>query len=223
MSVSILEVGQVQPLFSLHHTDRDGGDELSEGRGNAGSLREPRAGVGERDTTAGDARRASAAIGLEHVAIDSDGVLPERHRGHRGAKRAADETLDFLGAAAGPVPLARRPFDGGPRQHRVLGRDPPLSRSLLESRHAGFNRGRAVNQGPSHSDETRAFGVRVGFTLEDEGTQRGIRPAVRTGHGNAPREQKLSDRRRAAHEPRGRRAIRPNRLPRFARVNSRRP
>ena len=223
MSVSVLEVGQIQPLFSLHDTDRDGGDELSERRGCAGSLREPRAGVGERDTTAGDARRPSAAIGLKHVAIDPDGMLPERHRGHRGTKRATDETLDFLRAAAGAVPLARGPFDGGPRQHGVFRRDPSLSGPLLESRNTGFDRGRAMNQGPSHPDETGSFGVWVGLALENQGTQCGIRPAVRTGHGDAPQEQKLSDRKPAARAPSVRRGIRPSRRPRFARANSRRP
>ena len=53
----------------------------------------------KRDPGAGDRRRAGAAVGLEHVAIDDDLPLAERGKIGDGAERAADQALDLLGAA----------------------------------------------------------------------------------------------------------------------------
>ena len=46
------------------------------------------------------AARARAAVGLQHVAIELDGALAQRLQVEHGAHRAADQALDFLGAAA---------------------------------------------------------------------------------------------------------------------------
>ena len=47
----------------------------------------------------GDGRRAGAAVGLEHVAVDPDGVLAQRVQVVDRAQRAAEEPLDLDGAA----------------------------------------------------------------------------------------------------------------------------
>ena len=60
----------------------------------------------ERHPAAGDGRGARAAVGLDDVAVERDGALPERAQVDRGAQRAADEPLDLEGAAA---LLARAP------------------------------------------------------------------------------------------------------------------
>ena len=107
LGITVLQIGEIEALLAVDHAHRDRGDELTEGRRHAGLLGQPGARVGQGDAAAGDARRAGAAIGLEHIAVDPDGVLAERHRGHRRPQRAADEPLDLLGPAARAVALAR--------------------------------------------------------------------------------------------------------------------
>ena len=54
--------------------------------------------VVQRDVAAADRRRAGAAVGLEHVAVDDDLPLAQRRHVAHGAQRPADEPLDLLGA-----------------------------------------------------------------------------------------------------------------------------
>ena len=56
--------------------------------------------VDQRDVAAGDRRRARAAVGLQHVAIERDGAFAERLQIDDGAQRATDEPLNFQRAAA---------------------------------------------------------------------------------------------------------------------------
>ena len=58
------------------------------------------ASIVQRDPAAGDRRGARAAVGLDDVAVDGDLPLAERLEIDDGAQRAADQPLDFLGAAA---------------------------------------------------------------------------------------------------------------------------
>ncbi|MNC93180.1 hypothetical protein D3C83_97510 [compost metagenome] len=57
----------------------------------------------ERHPAAGDRRGARAAVGLDDVAVDGDLLLAERRQIDDGAQRAADQPLDFQGAAALPA------------------------------------------------------------------------------------------------------------------------
>jgi hypothetical protein len=95
-----------------------------------------------RDERAGDGGGARAAVGLQHVAVQVDGALAQllevEHRTHG----AADQALDFLGAAA---LLAARGFAvaagvGGARQHAVFGRDPAFAAALFVAGHFFFHR-----------------------------------------------------------------------------------
>jgi hypothetical protein len=80
-------------------------------------LREPRAGECEGDEPAGDRRRAGAAVGQQHVAVDQDRTLAERgHVDHR-PQAASDETLDLLRAPPGAAPLALDALRGRRADH----------------------------------------------------------------------------------------------------------
>ncbi len=83
----------------------------------------------QSDPGAGDRGRARAAIGLDDVAVDRDLALAERCQIDHGAQRAADQALDFLGAAAllAGGCFARHALAGGARQHAVFGRHPALA------------------------------------------------------------------------------------------------
>src|ERR1700748_3078683 len=67
---------------------------------------------------AGHGRGPGAAVGLEHVAVDDDGVLAQRLVIHAGPQRAPDQARYLLGAAA-QAPLDRlavTPGVGAPGQ-----------------------------------------------------------------------------------------------------------
>src|SRR5205823_529510 len=80
----------------------------------------------QRDVGAGDRGRPRAAVRLDHVAVDLESAFPEDVEICDRPQRASDQALDLVRPAADP-PLDRLPWRagvGGPRQHRVLGRDP---------------------------------------------------------------------------------------------------
>src|SRR3569623_80945 len=118
-------------------------------------------GVNQRDVAARDGRGAGAAVGLEDVAIDGDGALAQRRRIHHGPQRAADQALDFHGAAAllALRGLALGALAGGARQHAVFGGDPAAAVAFDPARHAVFDAGGAQHPSVAEFDEHRSFGV----------------------------------------------------------------
>ena len=106
-------------------------------------------GVLRGDEGAGDGRRARAAVGLQHVAVEVDGALAQLLQVEHGAQRAADQALDLLRAAAllAARRLAVAAGVGGARQHAVFGRDPALAAAALVRRHLLLDRGGAQHAG----------------------------------------------------------------------------
>src|SRR4051812_16267782 len=92
----ILRVVEVEERLAVDDADRDGGDGVAQGLREAEAVEcEPRRHVGAADRGA-----AGAAVGLEDVAVEPQGPLPERLEvGHR-SQRPADQTLDLDRAAA---------------------------------------------------------------------------------------------------------------------------
>src|SRR5205085_10179281 len=78
-----------------------------------------------------------------------------------GAKRAADEALYLVRPArrAAAPSLSLRALLSGARQHRILGRQPPLPRVASEWRHALVERRRADDARAPHLYERGALGV----------------------------------------------------------------
>ena len=68
--------------------------------------------IDQRDEGAGDAGRARAAVGFEHVAVDEDRPLAERVEIDDGPQAAADQPLDFGRAAVESCRRARAAFAG---------------------------------------------------------------------------------------------------------------
>ena len=98
---------------------------------------------------------------------------PSATRSTTARKRAADEALDFLGAAgllAGRR-LAPRALMGGARQHAVFGGDPALAAALQPRRHALFERGGAQHMRVAEADEAGALGMAGEAALEADGAQ----------------------------------------------------
>src|SRR6266849_5753014 len=117
--------------------------------------------------------RSGAAVGLDNIAIYGDLPLTERFEVHYGAQAAANEPLDFDGAAvllAGGR-LASRPLQGGPRQHAVFGRDPAAGLALEPGRQAIFERRRYQHMGIAELHEARAFRIFHDAALERDSAQ----------------------------------------------------
>ena len=117
--------------------------------------------IDERDVAAGDRRRARAAVGLQHVAIDRDRALAERLQIDHRAQRAADEPLNLQRA---PALLAGRRFTPAARvrrarQHAVLGRDPAAAGVAQERGHVSSTLAVHSTRVSPNSIEHRAFGM----------------------------------------------------------------
>src|SRR5450631_3096728 len=148
-------------------------------------------GVRECHETAGDGHGAGSAVSLQHVAIHGDRTLAQAFQVDHGPKGTADQALNFLrppGLLAARR-LARRPGVRRPRQHAVLGGDPPLILPPQERRHAFLDTGRAQHAGTPEAHQYRAFGVLRKPSHEGEGTQFIWRPTARPYCAHAARQR----------------------------------
>ena len=182
----VLLVRQVEPDPTADHPDRDRGD-LAGQRLRVGQLSPfPQVGdrIGQRDVGPGDRRRPGTAVGLQHVAVDRDGVLTQRTQVDAGTQRAADQPGDLVRPAADPA-LDRFPvaaFVGRRRQHRVLGGQPAEAGTLAPARHPGGDRGRAQHLGPAELDQHRTRRVLLETAGESHRPKFVIGPAVSSVH-----------------------------------------
>src|SRR6185437_13321590 len=112
-------------------------------------------------------------IGLEHVAIDADLALAEGREVDDGAQAAADEALDFLGAAALPATrrLAVGARMGRARQHAIFGGDPAAPGVTQEGRHFLLDRGGAQDMSVAEAGEAGSLGVFGKTRLEADRAQ----------------------------------------------------
>jgi hypothetical protein len=104
MSVSALgvfDVIEIDDRRAVHDADRDGSD-LPVQRVRRECDARAQLGPWHRQAprTPGDRRRARAAIGLQHVAVECDGAFAERAHVDDCTQRAADQALDFQRASA---------------------------------------------------------------------------------------------------------------------------
>jgi hypothetical protein len=130
-------VTEIERRLPADHADRDRGDEIVDRPAREVAVDiHPAECRDERDERAGDRRRARAAIGLNHVAIDPDRPLAEELGVDGGAQRAADQALNLHRP---PALLSLRCFaldaiGRRARQHSVLGGDPSLSGAIEKRR-----------------------------------------------------------------------------------------
>ena len=88
-------------------------------------------------------------------------ISPIAARSTTARKAAADQALDFLGAAGllAARGLAVAAGVGGARQHAVFGGHPALAGVAQERRHAAFDAGGAKHLGVAHADQAGALGM----------------------------------------------------------------
>src|SRR2546430_1004115 len=147
--------------------------------------------VSERDEAAGDGGRARPAVRLNDLAVDHDAPRAERLEVDRRAEGSAHEPLDLEGPAARPSrdALALAALGRAPRQHRVLGGDPPGALALEELRHAVLQRREAEHLGVAEGDLGRSFGELRDADVDGDRAQRRRCAAVRPREGHAVSSQ----------------------------------
>jgi len=155
-------VAQVEPGLAVDNADADRGHR-GEQRVALGPLAvlEPGHRLGQRDVAPGHRRGPGAAVGLQHVAVDDDGVLAERLVVHAGPQRAAHQPGDLVGPAAEAAldRLAVVAGVGRPGQHRVLRGDPAQAAAPPPARHVLGDAGRAEHPGAAEFHQHRPLGV----------------------------------------------------------------
>jgi hypothetical protein len=158
----VLLVAQVEPGLPVHDADADR-RHRGEQRVALGPLPflEPGHGVGQRDVSAGHSRGPGAAVGLEHVAVDDDGVLAQRLVVHAGPQRPPDQPGYLLSAAAQAAldRLAVTAGVGRPGQHGVLGGHPAEPAASPPARHVLGDARRAQHAGTAEFHQHRSLGV----------------------------------------------------------------
>jgi hypothetical protein len=158
----VLLVAQVEPGLAVHdaHAHRGHRGEQRVALGPLASL-EPGHRVGQRDVSARHRRSASAAVGLEHVTVDDDGVITQRLVVHAGPQRAPDQPGYLLGAAA-QAALDRLAVTAGvcrPGQHGVLGGHPAEAAAAPPARHLLGDARRAQHPGAAEFHQNGPLGV----------------------------------------------------------------
>ena len=102
----VLVVAEVEHGLAVDDADAHGGHRADQRLALAAAVLAPRSQrdrVGQRHVGAGDRGGPGAAVGLQHVAVEHDGVLAQRLGVDAGAQRAADQPGDLVRAAADPA------------------------------------------------------------------------------------------------------------------------
>ena len=113
LGVAVLGIIQVEQGVAVDDAHGNGGNLARERDALEFARLDPHGkGVVQRHPGAGNARRTRAAIGLDHIAVDGNGVLAERLHIDDGTQAAADKPLDLHGAALAVGMLALAAFTG---------------------------------------------------------------------------------------------------------------
>jgi hypothetical protein len=144
--------------------------------------------VGERDIGAGDRGGPGAAVGVQHVAVEQNGVFSQRLVIDASAEGTPDQPGNLVGPAAD---FAADRFAivagiGRPGQHGVFGRNPPLAAAPSPPGHAVLDRGRAQHPRVAELDQHRSLGVGEPLPGDGYGTKLVRVAAILSGHADHP-------------------------------------
>lgn len=174
--VLVFDVGEVEEFAAIVETDTHGGDGVGKRVfGDTLGIEERLDGEAGGEVGAGDGGGAGAAVGLEDITVDPEGVLTEFFEIEDGAEGAADEALDFNGAAvefaAGDIALFA--FVRAVGEEGVFGGEPAAGDALLfhPRRNFGLDGGGADDPRGAVGDEHRTGGVRGDVGLEGNGAE----------------------------------------------------
>ena len=189
-SVLVLDIVEVEDGGALVDAGADGGDEFAERKfGEAAGAEESVEGDGDGHAAPGDGGRASAAVGLEDVAIDPNGALAEGFEVDDGPEGAADEALDLGGTAVefAPGDVPGFAVEGRVGEHGILCGD-PATFDFLVFHPAGdviFDGRGADDAGVAKGNEDRPTGV--GGDVGEKGNRAKLvrRASVRSTHGGS--------------------------------------
>ena len=182
----VFDVLQIADCLPFEHADGDGCDHLLErALFDQPLLHHPVQRIHQRHAGPGDGGGTGTAVGLQHVAVNGNGVLAQGAQVYRRAQGAGDQAGDLQGAAtllAGRR-FAVHPGVGGARQHAVLGSDPPLPLAFEEARHAGVDAGGAEHAGVAEFHQHGPFSMLGEVAGDGYRTHLGGAAIAGTGHG----------------------------------------
>ena len=174
VGLGIFFVAEVEQGASVDDADGDGADHLLErGLLEGAGFDEGVEGEAEGACGAGNGCGAGSAVGLEDVAVEDNCSFTKQLHVDDGAQAAADEALDFMGAAAdfAAFAFARGAGDGGAGKHGVLGGDPSAAGVTEPSGDALLDGGIGQDAGIAEADEDGSFGGLDEAGEELEGAQ----------------------------------------------------
>ena len=125
------------------------------------------------DVCAGDAGGAGTAVGLDYVAIDQDLAFAQPAQIYGGTQGAADQALDFLGAA-GLLALGgftAHTAGGGGGEHAIFGGYPALIFAAQKGRNGFVDAGGANHFGVAAGNQDRAVGMGQEVGRDADGAQ----------------------------------------------------
>src|SRR5699024_1402491 len=164
LGAHVLLVRQVQDGPAVDDADADGGDRVAE---HLSVLRYGAVGtspldrIGEGYVSAGDGGGAGAAVGLEHIAVQHDGVFAQGRDVDDRPQGTSDQAGDLVGASADLSldRFAARARVGRAGQHRVLGGHPAQAGALAPARHSLGEGGVAQHARAAEFHQDAAFGL----------------------------------------------------------------
>ena len=161
--LTVFNVWQVKHRGAVDHAHRYGGHIVlkhAAGGLDMAVLLRPIDCVDQSHVRTGYGSRASAAIGLKHIAVKLNLILAERLHIDDATQAAANQSADFVGTATdfATYGFTVGAFGGGTRQHRVFGGDPAEAGVLAPTRHTGSKSGGAHHARVTAFDEHGAFG-----------------------------------------------------------------
>ena len=172
LGVAVLGIIQVEQGVAVDNAHRDGSNLARERDAlDLAGLDPHSKGVVQRHPGTGNARRTRAAIRLDHIAVDGNGVLAERLHVDDGTQAAADEALDLHGAALTLGVLALATLTGRCRQHGILCGYPTGLGALAPARHALLDGGGTKHARVAELSQARAVGMFHNTTGELDGAQ----------------------------------------------------
>ena len=162
--VFVLDVVEVEEGLAFVDACADRGDGIGEGVfRDAACVEEFLDGEASGQIGPGDRSGARAAIGLEHIAVEPEGVLTEFLEVDDGAKGAPDQALNLDVAAIGFTfgNFAWFAIERRVGEHRIFRREPAAGNALLfhPRRDVGLNRRGANDAGEAEGNEHGTGGV----------------------------------------------------------------
>src|SRR5690606_38965265 len=118
-------------------------------------------GISQGHPGAGNGGRPGAAVRLDYIAVNMDGIFADGQKIYSRAQRATDQALDLHRSACllAPRCLTVHTGAGGARQHAVFSRQPTLPLAAQKTGYPALHAGRTNHFGIAELNQYRTFSM----------------------------------------------------------------